>query len=41
MAANEDLQGHWIHWLAAIFATGINGIFYYFIPPYHQEVKAG
>jgi hypothetical protein len=37
MGANEDMHGHWIHWLAAVSASIVNGIFYYFIPPYQRE----
>jgi len=37
MAAKGDFRGHWIHWLAAITAAVINGLFYHFIPPYYKE----
>lgn len=33
MAAAGRWDLHWVHWVGAVFASAINGVFYYFIPP--------
>lgn len=30
---------HYIHWLATLTAAVINGIFYYYVPPYDKEKR--
>ncbi|EMC97689.1 hypothetical protein BAUCODRAFT_147735 [Baudoinia panamericana UAMH 10762] len=34
MVAKGDMQYHYIHWLATLAATMLNGVFYHFAPPY-------
>lgn len=42
MTAKEDLQHHYIHWLADLAACMTQGAFYYMIPPYvHRTGRGG
>ena len=38
MAAKGDMQYHYIHWLATLSAAMLNGVFYYFAPPYVRGI---
>ncbi|QIW97353.1 hypothetical protein AMS68_002871 [Peltaster fructicola] len=37
MTAKDELQYHWVHWVAPLAATILNGIFYYIAPPWAKE----
>lgn len=39
VAKGNDMHYHYIHWLATLTAAMINGIFYYYIPPYDKEKR--
>lgn len=34
MVAKNNMQYHYVNWLADLAACMTNGLFYYFIPPY-------
>ncbi|KAK5116691.1 hypothetical protein LTR62_007365 [Meristemomyces frigidus] len=39
MVAKGDLQYHHIHWLSTIAAAALNGLFYFFAPPYLRNKR--
>ncbi|KAF2720797.1 MIP transporter [Polychaeton citri CBS 116435] len=39
MTAKGELQYHYVHWLAPMAAAIVNGLFYYFAPPYQRDRK--
>lgn len=39
VAKGGDMHYHYVHWLATLTAAMINGVFYYYIPPYDKEKR--
>ncbi|KAM0715336.1 hypothetical protein Q7P37_008834 [Cladosporium fusiforme] len=37
MVAKGEMQYHYVHWLGPLSAAMVNGLFYYFAPPYVRE----
>lgn len=37
MLAKNDLQYHWVHWVAPLTATMLNGFVYHVAPPWQKE----
>ena len=37
MVAKGDMQYHYMHWLGTLAAAMLNGVFYYFAPPYMKD----
>ena len=39
MAAGDRFTYHWVHWTGAITASVLNGLLYWFIPPYIKDPR--
>lgn len=37
MVAKGEMQYHYVHWLGPLSASMMNGLFYYFAPPYVRD----
>lgn len=37
MLAKGEMQYHYVHWLAPFAASIVNGLLYYFAPPYVRD----